>query len=269
MAAIRGSPIRDVGTTVAVAGLALGGLGALRVRYRRAAVRIVFALMLLASSAALMRLQPGGVGLSGILAGLVLLPPRIPDRFPVAVSVAGIACLAALVVAVSQYSPASALIDVISIIGFPGMILLSRRLGQANQQAERLLIELQETRAAQAQAARLAERQRLAREMHDVLAHSLSGLMLQLEGARMLAADDPGDPRLPAIIEHAHGLGKSGLDEARRAIGVLRDDVLPGTRGPGQPGRAVPRGSAASRASSRCPAPPATSRRKPGSRCTG
>jgi signal transduction histidine kinase len=166
--------------------------------------------MLLASSAALMRLQPDGAGLSGILAGLVLLPPRVPDRFPIAVSVAGIACLAALVLAVSQFSPASALIDVISIIGFPGMMLLARRLGQANQQAERLLIELQETRAAQAQAARLAERQLLAREMHDVLAHSLSGLMLQLEGARMLAADDPSDPRLPGIAPDGMALREAG-----------------------------------------------------------
>ena len=109
------------------------------------------------------------------------------------------------------------------------MTLLARRLGQANHQAERLLVELEETRAAQAEAARLAERQRLAREVHDVLAHSLSGLMLQLEGARMLTADDPGDPRLPGIIERAHHLGKSGLEEARRAIGMLRDDdELPG-----------------------------------------
>jgi signal transduction histidine kinase len=64
--------------------------------------------------------------------------------------------------------------------------------------------------------------------MHDVLAHSLSGLMLQLEGARMLAAGNPGDPRLPGVIERAHHLGKSGLEEARRAIGMLRDDELPG-----------------------------------------
>jgi len=221
-------PSRDVGTALAVAGVALGGVGALRARYRRAAVRILFAVMLLASSAALMRLQPDGAGLSGILAGLVLLPPRVPDRFPIALSIAGIACLAAVVVAVSDFSPASALIDVIAIAGFPGMILLARRLGQANQQAERLLVELEGTRAAQAEAARLAERERLAREMHDVLAHSLSGLMLQLEGARMLAADDPGDPRLPGIIERAHQLGKSGLEEARQAIAVLRDDMLPG-----------------------------------------
>jgi signal transduction histidine kinase len=223
-----GLAIRDVGTAIAVAGFAVGGLGALRPRYRRAAVRVIFAVMLLASSAALMRLQLDGAGLAGLLAGLVLLPPRVPDRFPVAMSVAGTACLAALVVAVSHDSPASALTGVIAIAGFPGMTLLARRLGQANYQAERLLIELEGTRAAQAQAARLAERQRLAREMHDVLAHSLSGLLLQLEGARMLAADDPSDPRLAEIIERAHHLGKSGLEEARRAIGMLRDDELPG-----------------------------------------
>jgi signal transduction histidine kinase len=219
---------RDVGSAIAVAGLALGGLGALRARYRRAAVRVIFAVMLLVSSAALMRLHPDGPGLAGLLAGLVLLPPRVPERFPVAAAIAGIACLAVLVVAVSHDSPALALLSAIAIVGFPGMTLLARRLGQANRQAERLLIELEGTRAAQAQAARLAERQRLAREMHDVLAHSLSGLMLQMEGARMLAADDQGDPRLPGIIERAHRLGKSGLEEARRAIGVLRDDELPG-----------------------------------------
>jgi signal transduction histidine kinase len=64
--------------------------------------------------------------------------------------------------------------------------------------------------------------------MHDVLAHSLSGLLLQLEGARMLVAEDPADPRLPATVERAHHLGRSGLEEARRAIGMLRDDALPG-----------------------------------------
>jgi signal transduction histidine kinase len=218
----------DVAAVLAVGGFALGALGALTARYRRAAVRIIFAVMLLASSAALVRLQPDGPGLAGLLAGLVLLAPRVPDRFPIALSIAGITCLVAVAVAVSHDSPALALLSAIAIVGFPGMTLLARRLGQANDQAERLLIELGGTRTAHAQAAGLAERQRLAREMHDVLAHSLSGLMLQLEGARMLAADNPSDPRLPGILERAHHLGKSGLEEARRAIGMLRDDELPG-----------------------------------------
>ena len=223
-----GIPGRDVVAVLAVGGFALGALGALTARYRRVAVRIVFAVVLVASSALLMGLQPDGPGLAGLLAGIVLLAPRVPDRFPIALSIVGITCLAAVAVAVSHDSPTLALLSAIAIVGFPGMTLLARRLGQANHQAERLLVELEGTRAAQAQAAGLAERQRLAREMHDVLAHSLSGLMLQLEGARMLVAGDPSDPRLPGVIERAHHLGKSGLDEARRAIGMLRDDELPG-----------------------------------------
>jgi signal transduction histidine kinase len=223
-----GVPARDVAAVLAVGGFALGTLGALTARYRRAVVRVVFAVVLVASSALLMWLQPDGPGLAGLLAGLVLLAPRVPDRFPIALSIVGVTCLAAVAVAVSHDSPTLALLSTIAIVGFPGMTLLARRLGQANDQAERLLIELEGSRAAQARAAGLAERQRLAREMHDVLAHSLSGLMLQLEGARMLAAENPGDPRLPGVIERAHHLGRSGLEEARRAIGMLRDDELPG-----------------------------------------
>jgi len=223
-----GIPVRDVAAVVAVGAFALGTLGALTARYRRAAVRVIFAVLLVASSAALMGLHPDGPGLAGLLAGVVLLVPRVPARFPIALSIAGITCLAAAAVAVGHGSPTLALLSAIAIIGFPGMTLLARRLGQAGDQAERLLIELEGTRAAQARAAGLAERQRLAREMHDVLAHSLSGLLLQLEGARMLVAGNPGDPRLPGVIERAHHLGKSGLEEARRAIGMLRDDELPG-----------------------------------------
>jgi signal transduction histidine kinase len=108
------------------------------------------------------------------------------------------------------------------------MLLLAIRLADANRRTQELLAELAASRDAQAQAAKLGERQRLAREMHDVLAHSLSGLILQLEGARMLASGNPADPRLPAAVERAHQLGRSGLEEARRAIGTLRDEELPG-----------------------------------------
>jgi signal transduction histidine kinase len=112
--------------------------------------------------------------------------------------------------------------------GFYGMLFLAYRLREANKQAEQLLAELRQSLAAQTRATGLAERQRIARELHDVLAHSLSGLILQLEGARMLVAEDPGDPRLPEAINRAHHLGRTGLEEARRAIGMLRDDELPG-----------------------------------------
>jgi signal transduction histidine kinase len=92
-----------------------------------------------------------------------------------------------------------------------------------------LLGELEQTRAAQVQAAALSERQHLAREMHDVLAHSLSALTLQLEGARLLAAaEQPDSGRIGAALERAHHLAQAGLRDARRAIGTLRDEELPG-----------------------------------------
>ena len=91
-----------------------------------------------------------------------------------------------------------------------------------------LLHELERSRGAEAEAAASAERSRLAREMHDVLAHSLSALALQLESTRLLAADRATEPDVYRAIERAHGLAASGLEDARRAIGALRGDDLPG-----------------------------------------
>jgi signal transduction histidine kinase len=104
----------------------------------------------------------------------------------------------------------------------------ARRLRDANERSQRLVVELEASRAAQAEAAALGERQRLAREMHDVLAHSLSGLVLNLEGARLLAERNATDPKVADAIGRAHRLSRTGLEEARRAIGMLRDDALPG-----------------------------------------
>jgi signal transduction histidine kinase len=103
-----------------------------------------------------------------------------------------------------------------------------RRLRDGQLEAERLVEELRETREAQARAAAMAERGRLAREMHDVLAHSLSALTLQLEGARLLARNRGADPEVAAAVERAHRLAVGGLDESRRAIAALRGHDLPG-----------------------------------------
>src|SRR5581483_7973825 len=106
--------------------------------------------------------------------------------------------------------------------------MFARRLRESNDEATRLIAELEASQAAQAEAATLAERQRLAREMHDVLAHSLSGLVLNLEGARLLATRTHASGDVSAALDRAHRLAKSGLEEARRAIGMLRGDDLPG-----------------------------------------
>jgi len=179
------------------------------------------------------------VGLAGFVVGLVgarwtlrrpgvvgvlFVARLLPGREAVGVSVVAFVVLA-VIAGISGRGPGLPLLGVLG--GFVGRAFLANRLGEANEQAEQPLVELEQSRAAEARAAGLAERQRLAREMHDVLAHSLSGLMLQLEGARMLAAERLGDPRLADVIDRAHHLAKTGLEEARRAIGMLRDDELP------------------------------------------
>ena len=87
---------------------------------------------------------------------------------------------------------------------------------------------LSASRAAEAREAAVAERARLAREMHDVLAHSLSALALQLESTRLLAADRGVEHDVTRAIDQAHQLAAGGLQEARSAIAAARGDELPG-----------------------------------------
>jgi signal transduction histidine kinase len=105
---------------------------------------------------------------------------------------------------------------------------LVRRLADRHAEAEAMVEELRESREAVAQSAALAERSRVARDMHDVLAHSLSALALQLEGTRLLARGRGADPEVVDGLGRAHHLAATGLAEARQAIAALRGDALPG-----------------------------------------
>lgn len=222
-----GASGRDLAVSIALGGLVLGTLvAATSLRGPDARDRVALAVALLvASGGLLMWAQPAGSGSVGILLGALVVARRLRGQVAVAIPLTVFVAVA-VADGITGEGPGVALLATLG--GLVGMLALARRLGAANEQAERLLVELEASRETEAKAAGLAERQRLAREMHDVLAHSLSGLLLQLEGARMLALDQQVEPRLAAVIERAHHLARSGLDEARRAIGMLRDDELPG-----------------------------------------
>ncbi|MDJ0952124.1 MAG: sensor histidine kinase [Acidimicrobiia bacterium] len=68
------------------------------------------------------------------------------------------------------------------------------------------------------------ERNRLARELHDTLAHSLSGIAVQLEAVKTLWDEDPTQAR--TMLDQALRDARSGLGEARRAIQTLRASPL-------------------------------------------
>lgn len=98
----------------------------------------------------------------------------------------------------------------------------------AHTQAQELLVQQEATRQAREEAAVLAERTRLARELHDVLAHTLSGLAIQLEGAALLARKVDADPRLVESVGNSARLAREGMASAKRAVATLRGESLPG-----------------------------------------
>lgn len=106
--------------------------------------------------------------------------------------------------------------------------VLLRREKEQRERIAGLLRQVEAGREAERTAAAAAERERLARDMHDVLAHTLSGLSLHLEGSRLLASNTASDPRLLESLGRAAALAKSGLAEARQAMRALHGDELPG-----------------------------------------
>jgi signal transduction histidine kinase len=154
---------------------------------------------------------------------------RFPGRLGIAI--AGLALGAEVaVMALTGGDTASGTIAglIFSVVPWFLVMRLVRRLLERGREAEALVEELRESRAAHAESVALAERSRVARDMHDVLAHALSALALQLEGARLLARDRDADTEVVAAIERAHHLAAGGLAEARQAIAALRGDELPG-----------------------------------------
>lgn len=109
-----------------------------------------------------------------------------------------------------------------------GEILRSRR-HEAARLAHRA--ELAEAdRETQARRAVAAERSRIARELHDVVAHALGVIVMQAGGAARVADLDPALARdIFRSIEHA---GRQAFAEMRRLVDVLREDDLPAERSP-------------------------------------
>ncbi|MBD0676966.1 sensor histidine kinase [Kitasatospora sp. NPDC091335] len=107
------------------------------------------------------------------------------------------------------------------------LIGLNRRQSQLRaEQAEQLLAQSRLMQREQARGAALAERTRIAREMHDVLAHSLGALTVQLKVATAQIEKGDSEGAL-ARVRRANRLADEGLTEAREAVAALRDDVPP------------------------------------------
>lgn len=96
---------------------------------------------------------------------------------------------------------------------------------ERTQALEQLVEQTRLTADSEARSSALAERARIARDLHDVLAHTLSGAGMQLELAdALLEANRPDDAR--AAVQRARGAIADGVTEARGAVHALREDTV-------------------------------------------
>jgi signal transduction histidine kinase len=141
-----------------------------------------------------------------------------------------VACALATVVAFDATALVTGRLTALAVLGISaGMV--ATLLGGVNraaryrmqEQAELIVAEGQVIDEERARSAALAERARIAREIHDVLAHSLSGLMVQLEAAHLLLSQDAEPAKVAGHVDRARGLARTGLEETRRALETLRN----------------------------------------------
>jgi hypothetical protein len=181
-----------LGVLLALVAFAVGLLGAREAVLRHAPlwVQVPLLFALVAGSGVLMWLQPGGPGFLGFffLAAWVAAL-RVPA--PAGATAAGLALVLALAMvrAATAHRPVMGI--VLSALGLSVLylvVVLAQRAREGQRRAERLLEELEHSRA----------------------------------------SDPPDTGRLVTALDRAHQLAQAGLRDARRAIGALRDDELPG-----------------------------------------
>jgi signal transduction histidine kinase len=216
-----------VAAALAVYVAALAAALARDLERRPVAVKALPIVLMGGAGVALAVLQPRGAAELAGSAAVWLAVARLPLRLALALGAAvtaGLALAEALSASATAYSVlATTLLCLL-------LALMARFMRQSRESQERtevLLAELEDARDAQAQAAAVAERGRIAGELHDVLAHSLSGAAIQLEAARMLAERDGGDRALRDAVTRAGQLVRDGLADARRAVSALRGGELP------------------------------------------
>jgi signal transduction histidine kinase len=121
-----------------------------------------------------------------------------------------------------------------TLLGFPLLLAVGVLIGRNRaslrvqaEQAGQLLAQHEQLRAEQRRADVLEERARIAREVHDVLAHSLGALGIQLQTVRALFTVHNDPDRALEALATAQRMASGGLTETRRAVHALRTDPLP------------------------------------------
>lgn len=106
-------------------------------------------------------------------------------------------------------------------------IMLATGAGLLLQRQHALVEQLRAAQAALAEEAAVQERRRIAREVHDVIAHSLTVSMLHVTAARLAVRRNPAEAE--DALADAERLGRQALNDVRRTVGLLHEGASTAT----------------------------------------
>jgi signal transduction histidine kinase len=154
-------------------------------------------------------------------------------------AIAGAAIGFASIAVVARVDERLGLEEAVSGILFGGVVSLIayalQRRGKRTAELEERAARLERKREEAERAAAAEERRRIARDLHDVIAHSITLMTVQAGAARLLLSEDQGRAREPVLsVEET---GRQALAELRRLLGMLRADEREASLAP-QPGLA-------------------------------
>ncbi|MGN6514189.1 MAG: sensor histidine kinase [Lysobacteraceae bacterium] len=179
--------------------------------------------MLTASAVAISYYSASGLGSILLMVVACVLPWLLPLPLGVAWLVLSEFLVVPVYVRWLDLSWLEALMQSLLYAGFSGFVfvtsLVARQQAQAREEQRRLNAELRATRALLAESARVNERTRISRELHDLLGHHLTALSLNLEVAGHLV-----EGQAQEHVNQAHTLARLLLSDVREAVSQLRDD---------------------------------------------
>lgn len=188
-------------------------------RIRRADYALL--LMLTGSAIAVSYYSLSGMGSILLMVVACVLPWILPLSLAVAWLIASQFAVAPVYVLGQEFTWPEAILQSLLQAGFCGFIfvtsLVARQQAQAREDQRRLNAELRATRALLAESARVNERTRISRELHDLLGHHLTALSLNLEVAGHLSQG-----KVHEHVGQAHTLAKLLLSDVRDAVSQLR-----------------------------------------------
>ncbi|RZI97827.1 MAG: histidine kinase, partial [Rubrivivax sp.] len=183
-----------------------------------------FVLLVVLTLAALAVSYFNGSGLGSVLlmVAACVLPWLLPLPLGAAWLLASQLAVAPVFIRWLDFPPLEALMQSVLYAGFSGFVFITSLVAlqqtQAREEQRRLNAELRATRALLAESARVNERTRISRELHDLLGHHLTALSLNLEVAGHIT-----EGQAQEHVRQAHTLAKLLLTDVREAVSQLRE----------------------------------------------